>query len=158
MKVTLTVPKPSNKTWTVKGKDLSAVFDNLNKNKFWGRYRSNHATSFSGKGDKIDSVKVSASPVVLMPSWAGYGKATKDEKKSWDTMWKALKKHEDNHHVIFSDAADEWKKDIEKGGELSKKDFDQAWKDFNTETQKKQDKYDDRTDHGAKEGVILNIP
>lgn len=158
MKVTLTIPSPAKKSWTVKGGNLEEVFKNLNKNAFWGRYRSNPSYKSSGKGDKIDTIKLTAGPVITMPSWAGYGKASKDEKKSWDAMFKALQKHESNHHDIFVKAADDWKKEMEDGGDLSKKDADRAWKDFNASTQRLQDRYDSSTSNGAKEGVILDIP
>ena len=159
MKVTLKVPSPSSKPWTVKGADLKAVFDNLNKHGWWGRYRANE--SYKGKPDKsgnIVTVALSAKPVVHMLKWAGYGKAKPAEKKSWDAMWKALETHEKNHHKIFSDAAAAWKKALEAGGDLSKSDMAAAWKKFTTDTQKQQDDYDKRSKHGANEGVILVIP
>lgn len=157
MKVTLSIPNPSQKTWTVKGKDLGEVFDNLNRHGFWGRYRANPSYKASGGGSKIDSVKLSAGPVITMPSWAGYGKATKDEKKSWDAMAKALQKHESNHHDIFVKAAQAWKKEMEDGGDLTSKEIDKAFKDFSAATQKLQDKYDTSSGNGKKEGVILDI-
>lgn len=99
MKVTLSYSAPSNKTWNVKGGDAETLLKNLEKNGFWGRYRSNQAGSWSGKGKQFDSVKLTAKPVILMPSWTEYSKI-KDGQASWDKMWKALKKHEENHHKI----------------------------------------------------------
>jgi predicted secreted Zn-dependent protease len=158
VKVALKVPNPSKKSWTVKGKNLEEVFDNLNKNAFWGRYRSNHKYKSSGKGDKIDTVTLESGPVITMPAWGGYSKATKDEKKSWDTMFKALQKHENNHHDIFVKAAEDFKKEMERGGDLTEREVERAWSAFDSATQKLQDKYDSTTDHGKKEGVILDIP
>ncbi|HEU0221346.1 MAG TPA: DUF922 domain-containing protein [Paracoccaceae bacterium] len=158
MKVTLSIPRPSNKSYTVSGKSIREVFDALQKHGWWGRYRSNEGMSYSGKSSTVDTIKVSASPVIFMPSWTGYSKASKAEQQSWDKMYKALKKHEENHHEIFLSSADDWKKEMEKNGNLSEKDTKAAWSDFTKATQKKQDAYDTKTDHGQKEGVILDLP
>lgn len=155
MKVTLSYSAPSNKTWNVKGADAESLFKNLEKNGFWGRYRSNSSGSWSGKGKKIDSVKITGKPVILMPSWTEYSKI-KDGQASWDKMWKALKKHEDNHHKIFDEAAKAFKKELEKGGDLDPKDMTKAWDKWLKDTQKKQDDYDKKSKHGQNEGVILN--
>ncbi|MFQ5622090.1 MAG: DUF922 domain-containing protein [Paracoccaceae bacterium] len=155
MKVNLKIPGPSNKTWTVKGANLEEVFKALKAHGWWGRYRSNESAKFTGKAKKFDTVNLSAKPVITMPKWANYGKAAKDEKKSWDDMWKALKKHEDQHHTIFQTAAKEWKASTEKGGDLEPKEMDKAWKAFLADSQKRQDDFDKRTGHGKKTGVVL---
>jgi predicted secreted Zn-dependent protease len=156
MKVDLGYSKPSSKTWKVKGQDAETLFKNLNKNAFWGRYRSNESARFSGKSAKIDLVKVAASPTITMPVWSDYPKAPKEAKASWDKMWKALKKHEDNHHTIFDDAAKALKKSLEKNGDLDEKDVSKAWGEFLKATKKSQESYDTRTKHGKSEGVILD--
>jgi predicted secreted Zn-dependent protease len=158
MKVTLKISKPSNKTWTVKGADIAALFKNLQAHDWWGRYRSNNSGKFAGKSSQIDTVTLTAKPVITMPKWATYSKASKGEKKSWDAMFKALRKHEDEHHTIFVKSAEDWKTRMECGDDLSKKDMDKAWKLYQKDSQKDQDDFDKRTGHGTKAGVVLNIP
>jgi predicted secreted Zn-dependent protease len=156
MKVTLGYGSPSNATWKVKGSDAETLFKNLNKHKWWGRYRSNSKGTWTGKGAKISSVKIAGKPVITMPVWTEYSKV-KAGQKSWDKMWAALKKHEDEHHVIFDTAAQDFKKMLEKGGDLDPKDMQKAWDKFVKDTQKKQDAFDSKTGHGSKTGVVLDM-
>ncbi|MEM8578898.1 MAG: DUF922 domain-containing protein [Pseudomonadota bacterium] len=157
MKVTLSCGKPTYKTYTVKGTDAPAVVKALNKSGEWGKYRPHFDFSASGKTKTaIDTVKVFAKPVITLPKWANYRKITKGQ-NSWDTMFKALKKHEENHHAIFDAAAKGFKAALERGGDLEPKQFSQAWASFEAEVEKAQKAYDRRTKHGQTEGVILNV-
>jgi hypothetical protein len=38
--------------------------------------------------------------VIELPAWSGYSSATKEQKISWDAMYKALQAHENRHHDI----------------------------------------------------------
>ncbi|GAA6199184.1 DUF922 domain-containing protein [Aquicoccus sp. SU-CL01552] len=156
MKVTLKIPKPASNKWTVKGKTIEDLFKNLKKHKWWGRYRSHSECSYKKKDGVVSDFILKAKPEIIMPVWANYSKASKEEKKSWDDMWKALKKHEENHHVIFKKEAEAWKKAMEKAGDLDEAKVIKAWNKFGKEAQGKQDAYDKKSDHGIKEGVILN--
>lgn len=161
MKITLKIPKPKESSFTVKGASIPDVFHALEKHGFWGRYRSNETIAYeTDRKDRALYVggTVSGAPVVILPKWANYGKASKDEKSSWDTMMKALTRHEYNHHAKFEDAAKDWKKAMEKGGDLSKKEMTAAWDKFVKDLQKTQDAYDSKTRNGQKEGVELIEP
>ena len=153
-KVSIPSGSPARKSWSCKGANLDEVFKNLNKHGWWGRYRSNLA--YNAKlGSNVVSVSVTAKPVVIMPKWAQYGKASADDKKAWDKMYKALLKHETNHHTITDTHLKELKKNLEKGGEIDGKELKKAWESSMKELEKKQKTYDSRTDHGSKEGVKL---
>jgi predicted secreted Zn-dependent protease len=161
MKITIKIPAPKEKSFTVKGSSIPEVFNALEKHGFWGRYRSNETIAYeTDKKDKNLYIggSVSGAPVVTLPKWANYGKASKPEKKSWDDMMKALTKHEYNHHTKFEDSAKDWKKEMEKGDDLSKKEMTASWDKFVKELQKTQDAYDARTKHGLTEGVELIEP
>lgn len=157
MKVSVSIPNPKSRSFSVKGKSIPDVFKALNKNGYWGRYRSDPDVDW-GKDDPVTKASITSSPYIILPTWSDYSKATKDEKKSWDDMMKALEKHENNHHTIFKDAVDTFKKSLEKRDDLSAKDAKQLWKDFIKDTQDAQDKYDTKTSHGEKEGVELIVP
>jgi len=157
MKVTLKYSKPASQKWTAKGKTMDDLLKNLNKHGWWGRYRAQPSYSYKEKNGTVSGFTLKAKPIVIMPAWSDYSKATKDQKKSWDTMWKALKKHEDNHHVIFDTAAKAWKKAMDKAGDVDAKEAKSKWDAFIKDTQGKQDAYDKKTGHGEKEGVILKI-
>lgn len=158
MKVTISIPRPSIRSFGVKGSTIPEVFEALNRNGFWGRYRSQEKADWSGRDGVNDRVKLGGAPFILLPDWRNYGKATKAEKKSWDQMMKALTKHENNHHDIFTDYAAEWKKEMERGEDLDDAAMQSAWDAFREELQKRQDAYDKRTNHGEKEGVVLEQP
>ena len=155
MKVTLKIPKPAAKTWTVKGKTVDELSKNMKKHKWWGRYVSNPNYSYKDKGAIVTELVFKPKPVIYMPVWSEYSKASKADKKSWDDMYKALKKHEENHHTILLSESEAWKKTMDKLGDLDKKKMEVEWVKFNKATQAKQDGYDTKTDHGGKEGVTL---
>lgn len=155
MKVTCKISKPSQKTWKVKGKTLDELVTTLDKHDWWGRYRSEISYSYKEKGGTVSVFSIKAKPVIHMPAWGEYSKASKDDKKAWDTMFKALLKHETNHHALFLEACAIWARDMDAEGEIDKKAALKAWKDFETNLQKTQDDYDSKTNHGAKEGVML---
>lgn len=158
MKTILNIPKPANKSWVVKGKNIEELFKNLNKHKWWGRYRAYPSYSFKEKGGVVNEFTLKSKPEIIMPKWSNYTKASKAEKKSWDDMYKALMKHESNHHDIFQKEATAWQKAMDKVVDLNKKNALREWEKFDKATQNKQDAYDAKSDHGKKEGVILNLP
>lgn len=155
MKVIVKIPKPGNKTWTVKGKTLDEVFKNLQKHKWWGRYVSNPKYAYKDKDGIVTELTFKPQPVIFMPVWSGYAKATDADKKTWDTMWKALKTHEGKHHTLLLAEAESWKKAMDKLGDVNKKTMQTEWVKFNKATQAKQDAYDTSSYHGGKEGVTL---
>jgi predicted secreted Zn-dependent protease len=156
MKVSVTIPKPSVKSFKIKGETISDARDALNRRHEWGFYSSNQSVDWSGKGVPVDTVKVSAKPVIELPSWSGYPKADKDAQKEWDRMFKALTRHENAHHDVFTGVCDAWKKALEKGGDLAPKDMQDSFDEFMKDVQKAQDKFDASTGNGARDGVELN--
>ena len=156
MKVVINIKKPSDKSWKVKGTTIAELFKNLNKHKWWGRYRSNEDyKKKKGKDGYFEQATIIGAPVVTMPSWVNYSKASKEEKKSWDDMWKALKVHELNHHKIFEKEAEAWKKWMADFEEVDQKTLTAEWDSFKKDLQKAQDAYDKKSKHGKSEGVIL---
>ena len=80
MKVKLSIPKPANKDWKVKGKTIEEVFKNLQKHKWWGRYRAHPSYSYKPAKGKVTEFTLKAKPEIIMPSWTYYSKATKAQK------------------------------------------------------------------------------
>lgn len=155
MKVTLKIPKPTSKTWTVKGKTSDELYKNMVKHKWWGRYLSNPNYGYKDKAGIVSELIFKPKPVIYMPVWSDYSKASKADKKLWDDMYKALKKHEENHHTILLSEAASWKKAMDKLGDVDKEKMETEWVKFNKATQAKQQSYDTKTHHGEKEGVSL---
>ena len=151
-----TIPKPKDVSYSVSGKTIEAVFKALNKRSFWGRYRSNASYSASFQLDgHVKEFKLTSKPVVTMPKWKEYSKGNKGQKGSWDTMWKKLYAHENNHHKIFTDCVAALETSLASENVL-KADLKSFWETETKEWQKKQDAYDSKTDHGVKEGVELD--
>jgi predicted secreted Zn-dependent protease len=155
MKVTLKIARPSTTTYGIAGKSLEEVHKALEKRAWWGHYEPSLKYSAAGKGAVLSEMTVSAAPRISLPKWSEYGKADATSKKTWDAMLKALTKHESHHHDILSHAAAAFKKTLEAGKDLAKKDLEKAWSAFNTSLNKDQEGYDGKTGNGKTEGVML---
>ena len=105
----------------------------------------------------MTSVTMTINPVIQLPEWSGYSSATKEQKASWDKMIKALEVHERKHHDIQVDCASELEKEIKKAKTLDADSLNKMIDDQQKDCQKKQDAYDSRSGHGAKEGVVLDL-
>jgi len=154
MKITASLPKPTVKPFNVKGKDLDELFAALEKHGFWGRFLANEAVNWGSK-DPVETVKFSAKPVIHMPKWTDYSKADKPSKDSFDKMYKVLLKHENNHYAIMLEQFAIFSNELNNLDTLSAKDAKKKWKEFLVTYNNAQKKYDDKTDHGIKEGVEL---
>lgn len=158
MDVKLNVAKPSSKSFTVKGKTIADVTKALDKNGFWGRYRSNMDSDWGTK-DPVEKLTVNTKPVIILPEWSDYKKATKEEQKEWDRMVKVLTKHENRHHEILEELLADLKKELEAMDPAPSRDeIERRWGDFTGSANDEQDRYDLRTSHGVKEGVELTPP
>ena len=157
--VSVKVNTPKVSKYTVKGDTLAEVRKNLDKREEWGLY---DATPNFKSGAKVDpqgqiaSVTIELNPVIELPTWAGYSKATKPQKASWDAMLKKLSAHEYKHHDIQVAGAAALKKAIESAKELDADALNALIEQAQTDTQKAQDSYDRSSGHGAKEGVELD--
>jgi predicted secreted Zn-dependent protease len=153
------ISKPKLVIYSVGGKTIEQVFNALNKRKFWGRYRSNQKKSATYQLDgHIKTITVTAKPVITMPKWKNYSKGNKGQKGTWDTMWKKLKAHEDNHHKIFLKCVKSFEEDL-KSDNVTKKELPTHWRDETKSWQDDQDDYDSpgQSDHGKNEGVMLDF-
>ncbi len=160
VKVDIKVNNPKVTKFKVAGKTLTEVKKNLDALEEWGLYDATQGQKNSAQTDKdgnVTSVSITVNPIIKLPDWAGYGAATKEQKASWDAMVKKLEAHERNHHDIQVDGASDLEKDIKKAKSLDAKALKKLVEDSQKDTQKKQDAYDSRSGHGAKEGVELDL-
>ncbi len=160
VKIDIKVNNPKVTKFKVAGKTLKEAQKALDARDEWGLYDS---TQNQKSGAKLDSdgnvtaVNMVINPVIQLPDWAGYGAATKEQKASWDKMAKALEAHERKHHDIQLDCADDLEKEIKKAKDLDADKLNKIISDQQKACQKKQDAYDSRSGHGAKEGVELDL-
>lgn len=158
MKVILKIPAPKPIDYKVKGKTYTEAAEYLLSKPFAACYKSN--PSFKQKfGDSGNTTQITliAKPTITMPVWPGAGKLKGQEKKDWDSMIAALNKHEKKHHSIFETDAKKFKKDTEAEGDVPKGDVPAKMNAFFTKSQENQNKYDKKTNHGEKEGVVLPV-
>ena len=160
VKLDFKISEPKVTKYKVTGTTLKEVLKQLNKRDEWGTYDSTQNQKSDAKADgdgNVLSVTLSFSPEIELPEWSGYGKATKEQKKSWDNMMAKLTKHEKNHQDIQKGALEDFKKKLKSAKTLDKDTLKDMIKDFKEDTQKQQDSYDTSSGHGAKEGVELDL-
>lgn len=156
MKVTIKIERVKEVPFQVRAKtydEAQAFFDRRGSA---ACYEANPSYKFGFDDAKnVDSIAIVSKPTIAFPNWSLASKLKGQEKKNWDAMIKALRKHEDGHVAIFDADARAFKAAREKEGGFPKKEIDKVMAEFFGDSQKNQDKYDTRTGHGAKEGVEL---
>ena len=160
VKVDIKVNAPKVTKFKVAGKTLKEAQKSLDARDEWGLYDSTQNQKSGAKTDadgNVTSVTIAINPIIELPDWSGYNAATKEQKASWDTMVKALEAHERKHHDIQVDCATDLEKQIKSAKTLDAKTINKMISDQQKDCQKKQDAYDSRSGHGAKEGVVLDL-
>jgi len=95
------------KRYTVAGADAAALITSMAANGpdgFWAQTNNQwdyqyFYTQASGK-TTLDSITVTRTVKITMPNWPGYTSASACRKKNWDSMYRSLKKHEDQHALL----------------------------------------------------------
>ncbi len=109
--------------------------------------------SFDKKTDIIKSASVTVPIVVTMPKWPGAKKLGKAAKAEWERFYKALKDHEEGHvKLVRERLKDQHKSLVGKSKEGAEAAFQKALDAL----QKASDDYDVKTDHGRKQGTIID--
>jgi predicted secreted Zn-dependent protease len=160
IKLNITVNNPRVSTFNVGGKTLSEAKKNLDARDEWGLYDATQNMQSSAKTDSdgnVVSITMVLNPIIQMPSWSGYRSGSKEQKASWDTMYKALLAHEKKHHDIQVDCAEDLKKAIKDAKQLDGDALNKLIEQSRQACQKQQDAYDSRSGHGAREGVVLDL-
>jgi predicted secreted Zn-dependent protease len=160
VKLNITINRPRVSTYRIDGKTLTDAKKKLDARDEWGTYDATQNFKNSAQTDEdgnVVSVTMVLNPQIEMPSWSGYNAATKEQKASWDTMYDALLAHENKHHEIQRQCVEDFKKAIKAAKDLDADALKDLVKESQQSCQKKQDDYDSRSGHGAKEGVELDL-
>lgn len=116
--------KINNAKFNVPGKDIKSAVDFLNARGQWGNFNGNIKYKCWGNtGKVVYKVRLIPSYVITMPNWPAYRNQTQKIKDSWDTMYKALKKHEGGHREIFQQGLNKLIQDIQNLSHPSLSDF-----------------------------------
>lgn len=108
----------------------------------------------------LDRISVKVDFTITMPKWKDYQKANWNEQKRWDDYYNKLLKHELVHKDIGIEAAEKLCRVLAGLKTTNGKSFllklanDQAQVIYR-ECNRLNKQYDEKTDHGHKEGVIL---
>jgi len=137
---------------------LGGALEELLKLPEWGEFDGkldvDHKANSKGH---VTEVTLKPSYTILMPTWAGYGKATKTCRGEWDRMWKKLDEHENGHRLIHLEALAAIQSHLQMQTDLTVEQFEADLARMMEDGQSKQEKFDAATGHGSKKGVELNI-
>lgn len=148
--------KTSSATYRVAGKDLDGVAKVLSGREEWGKFEG--TIDYKWQGDAKGNatlVRLIPAYTITLPVWPGYRQQPQACKDAWDTMWRALKKHEDGHEQIFTRAVSDLVSKLEALRNAKGSEIDTLMGKASKEIQAKHDKFDHETDHGRSRGVEL---
>lgn len=150
--------KNNNAKYTVQGKDIKSAVQFMNSRGEWGDFKSSITHKhWENASNIVNKVRLIPSYVITMPNWPAYRNQTQDIKDSWDTMYKALLKHEEGHREIFQQGLNKLIQDIDDLPNPTPNDFESLFNQSIKAMQKKQDDFDTETEHGAARGVEIII-
>jgi len=151
-------PRRENAHYRANGADLERAMRFLMGRDEWGIFVGSF--SYKWKADakgNVSSVKIEPTFTVTMPSWPAYRNQPQQCMDEWDTMWHALRKHEDGHRDIFERNISRIVAKLEALEETSGREIDDMMEKGRSDIQNEHDAYDMRTDHGKSQGVELTI-
>lgn len=149
--------KVNHSTFTVKGNDIKSVVKSLNARGEWGKFKGNIKYKYWDDKGKVTKVRLIPSYKVMMPSWPKYRNQSQAVKDNWDSMYKALLKHENKHKDIFTNGLNKLKTDIEELSEITVNNLKSMLNTDISAIQKKHDAFDKKTEYGAARGVELTV-
>ncbi len=160
IRVRLQVSRPSNSTYNARGRDLVAVSNVMEARGCWGRYNAHATYSYnSDTTGMVTEVTITARPVILMPRWAAYSQASSAVQQEWDRMVAALQTHENQHHRVFQDKVNLFKRSLERtrGGKTTGQ-LTADWNTFARDLDRAQNGFDRSSQNGRRQGVRLDPP
>jgi predicted secreted Zn-dependent protease len=148
--------KNSSATYRVAGKNLDDIAKVLSGREKWGKFEGTIKCKWQGdaKGNAT-LVRLTPAYTITMPVWPGYKAQPQACKDAWDTMWRALKKHEDGHTQIFTQGVSALVSTLEALRNAKGSEIDTLVGKASKAIQAQHDKFDRETDHGRSRGVEL---
>ncbi len=125
----------------------------------WGSFLGDFQYRWSADGaGRVQTVTLSPTYTITMPNWRGYRRIAQECQNEWDTMWRALERHEDGHRAIFDQGITTLVSDLNALTSATGSQIDARMQQARSDIQDAHDAYDTRTDHGKSQGVELFIP
>jgi predicted secreted Zn-dependent protease len=105
----------------------------------------------------VTSIVLSPSSHIEMPVWPQYKSQSQPCQDAWNSMWRALHKHEVGHARIFETELSSIASDLENHSTLRGSEGDNYMRRRLAAIEKHQQQFDTQTDHGRSRGVTLMI-
>ena len=148
----------TNARFRAEGKTVEEVVKFLNSKEEWGRF--DWKLEYKIWPNPQGTVRV----IVLkpwfkisMPSWRGYTRQSQAIKNAWDSMYRALRKHENEHKTKFITDLQKLQRKLEMMDPCAQSECKNILDEAMKEIQTVQDKFDVETNHGKDRGVVINI-
>ena len=142
----------------------SSMHANSPNSPFFGRSDGRITWNFrfydTGGECRMTSVGVDVRVVISMPDWKDRDQAPPDLVRQWDTFYEALLRHEKGHARITRQQANRVRQQMSRLGARPRcstlsAEANEVGNQILKKSQRLQDEYDRRTDHGKKEGATL---
>jgi hypothetical protein len=156
MKLEFKVEDPYEKTFTVKDKALADVALALKKRGSAGDFVVKcewHAVTDAAS--LVTALTAEVASNIVLPSWPGYGGASKEDRKRWDAMVKALRTHLKAVHKAVEGPTAGLVSKLDKAPAAPKAQLPTIQKAIEAALGKAADDCQRKTGHGAKAGATL---
>lgn len=151
----ITIAQPNYDFYDVTGQTLEEVGSQLDPEE-WGSCEIHYGYSYETTEGKTTRVNLTITRTIRLPRWRGegYRLASRAARQEWERMLRALRRHEERHDEIGRS----WGPKIREGLlNLDEAVIEQTMSQLEADAQKKQDEYDENTNHGQNEGVTLDL-
>ena len=154
--------KANRKTYKITAKTLTEACEQLEKHRSktggWGQFSWNWKSSVKGKPKAPPTeLGIQVDWTIELPEWQGVSKQPKVCEVAWKVMLKALAAHEEEHLELMRKSIKQLEKDLKKNPPQTQKDALAAADDWADAHSKGQKKFDEKADHGQKDGVQLDL-
>lgn len=141
-------------TYKIEGRTLKEVAQNIEIRDEAGRTECQILVNRThGTDGKILKVKVIVEMTITMPVWPNYTKQSKAAKAEWDRAYNSLKIHENGHIKIIKERTKNFAALIIG---MTDAESDNALTEKIEELKQANDKYNQETDYGRKQGTIID--
>lgn len=148
----ITIEEPEYSTFAIGGDNLAEVTKNLG-NKEWGQCHYDLLYTYEANANRVRKVDVTLKLAIQLPQWTELAQATPAAQQEWQRMLTALRAHEEKHAAI----ARQWAPILQRrllGQRVAQ--VEAAYQRVLTKVKRATAQYDQKSDHGRREGVTLH--
>lgn len=158
VEVRLQIRTLSRGTYVLRSQHFEGLRIAMNRRGEWGHFDPHIDCQYDPAVEQVSSFTVVAAPEIELPEWAHRATADEPHAQAWDDMIAALTAHEENHLDLFERWARNLRRSLRRERPIPIADFPSRWEALADELQTAQDRYDRSSNHGLREGVVLDDP